>query len=93
MRALGIAYLGAAPVSAEGGAWTLGPDGVRHPTRGTASAPVWPALPVPGSPVDRLLGAVGRFHSELAFDREGSGKGSQALLSLHARVTLGLRGE
>ena len=93
VRALGIAYLGAAPVSAEGGAWTLGPDGVRHPTRGTASAPVWPALPVPGSPVDRLLGAVGRFHSELAFDREGSGKGSQALLSLHARVTLGLRGE
>jgi hypothetical protein len=95
MRALGIAYFGAAPVPGEGGVWTLGADGMRHPARGSASAPVWPAVPVAGGTIDRLLGAVGRFRSEIAFDREGpgQGKGSQALLSLHARVTLGLRGE
>ena len=93
VRALGMAYLGAVPVPAEGGAWTFGPDGVHHPARGSASAPVWPAVPVPGGAVEKLLGAVSGFRSEIAFDREGAGKGSQTLLSLHARVTLGLRGE
>ncbi len=93
LQALGMAYFGAVPVPAEGGAWTFGPDGVHHPARGSDSAPVWPAVPVPGGTVDKLLGAVSSFRSEIAFDREGSGKGSQTLLSLHARVTLGLRGE
>ena len=46
-----------------------------------------------GSPVDKLLSAVGRSRSEIAFDREGPGKGDTGLLSLHARVTLGLRSE
>jgi hypothetical protein len=92
-RTLAIAYFGAAPVPVEGGAWTLGPDGLRHPLRGSASAPVWPPIPVANSGVDKLLGAVGRFRSELAFDREGAGKGSDSLLSLHAKVALGLRAE
>jgi hypothetical protein len=93
MRALGLAYLGSVPVPPEGGAFTLAEDGVRSPRRGSASAPVWPKMPVAGSPVDRLLSAVGRFRSEIAFDREGPGKGDKGLLSLHARVTLGLRTE
>lgn len=92
-RALGLAYLGSMPVPPEGGAFTLAVDGVRDPRRGSASAPVWPKVPVAGSPVDRLLSAVGRFRSEIAFDREGPGKGDTGLLSLHARVTLGLRSE
>ena len=75
MRALGLAYFGAAPVPGEGGAWTLGADGMRHPARGSASAPVWPAVPVAGGTIDRLLGAVGRFRSEIGFDREGLRKG------------------
>jgi hypothetical protein len=90
-RSLALAYFGAAPVPPEGGAYTLGADGVRDPQRGTPSAPLWPALPVAGGAVDRLLGAVGGFRSEIAFDHEGPGKGSSALQSLHARVTLGLR--
>ena len=93
IRALGLAYLGSMPVPPEGGAWTLAADGVRDPRRGSLSAPIWPTLPIAGSPADRLLSAVGRFRSELAFDREGSGQGKGGLLSLHARVTLGLRGE
>jgi hypothetical protein len=91
IRAMGLAYLGSMPVPPEGGQWTLGDDGVRDPHRGSASAPVWPELPVPGSPTEKLLSAVGRFRSEIAFDREGPGKGKGGLLSLHARVTLGLR--
>jgi len=93
IRALGLAYLGSMPVPAEGGAFTLAADGVHDPRRGSASAPVWPKVPVAGSPVDKLLSAVGRFRSEIAFDREGSAKGDAGLLSLHARVTLGLRSE
>ena len=93
IRALGLAYLGSMPVSPEGGQWTLGDDGVRDPHRGSASAPVWPDVPVPGSPTEKLLSAVGRFRSEIAFDQEGpgKGKGKGGLLSLHAKVTLGLR--
>lgn len=93
MRALGLSYLGSMPVPPEGGAFRLAEDGVHDPRRGSASEPIWPSVPVAGSPVDKLLSAVGRFRSEIAFDREGQGKGSANLLSLHARVTLGLRGE
>jgi hypothetical protein len=91
IRALALAYLGSVPVPPEGGAFTLATDGVHDPRRGSASAPVWPKVPVAGSPVDKLLSAVGQFRSEIAFDREGQGKGAAGLLSLHARVTLGLR--
>ncbi|MFS8068471.1 MAG: hypothetical protein ACMG6S_19100, partial [Byssovorax sp.] len=93
IRALGLAYLGSVPVPPEGGAFTLAADGLHDPRRGSASAPVWPQVPVAGSPVDKLLSAVGRFRSEIAFDREGPGKGDTGVLSLHARVTLGLRSE
>lgn len=93
IRALGLAYLGSVPVPPDGGAFTLAADGLHDPRRGSASAPVWPKVPVAGSPVDKLLSAVGRLRSEIAFDREGQGKGGAGLLSLHARVTLGLRSE
>jgi hypothetical protein len=91
IRRLGLAYLGSMPVPPEGGQWTLAADGVHDPRRGSPSAPVWPELPIAGSPTDRLLGAVGRVRSELAFDREGPGKAAGGPLSLHARVTVGLR--
>jgi hypothetical protein len=93
IRALGFATFGSMPVPPEGGQWTLAEDGVHDPHRGSASAPIWPELPVPGSPTDKLLSAVGRFRSEIAFDREGPGKGRGGLLSLHAKVKLGLRGQ
>jgi len=58
MRALAFAYFGAVPIPPEGGAWSFGPDGVRDPLRGSASAPIFPRLPVADSPVDRLLAAL-----------------------------------
>ncbi len=92
LRALALAYFGTVPMPPYGGAYSLGADGVSDPVRGTASSPRWPALPVPGSMVDKLLGSVGRFRSEIAFDPEGptttDGHGMQ---SLHVRATIGLR--
>ncbi len=91
VRAIGLAYLGAAPLTPDGGSYAIGPDGVRDPARGTAHAPTWPALPVPGSPVAKLLGAVRSFRSELSVDREGAAR-RDAMQSLHARITIGLAG-
>jgi hypothetical protein len=92
MRALSLAYFGAVPAPPYGGTYTLGIDGVRDPARGTACAPRWPHLPVPGSMIDKLFGAVGRFRSEIAFDSEGrETKGARGMQSLHVRTTIGLR--
>jgi hypothetical protein len=92
LRALALSYFGAAPMPPYGGAYALAPDGVRDPLRGSPSAPAWPALPVNGSMVDRLLGSVGRFRSEIAFDPEGRvTQDGRGLESLHVRATIGLR--
>jgi hypothetical protein len=92
IRALAIAYFGAAPVPPYGGSYSLGADGVSDPLRGTASSPKWPTLPVSGSLVDTLLRAVGRVHCEVAFDPEGRDpKTGRAMQSLHVRTSIGLR--
>jgi hypothetical protein len=92
LRALALGYFGAVPVPPYGGAYSMGPDGVREPLRGSASSPRWPALPVSGSMVDKLLGNIGRFRSEVAFDPEGRvTKDGRGMQSLHVKATLGLR--
>jgi hypothetical protein len=49
-------------------------------------------LPVAGSTVDKLLGAIGRFRSEVAFDSEGHDpRTGRAMQSLHVRAAMGLR--
>lgn len=88
VRALALAYFGAVPVPPDGGAYTLGPDGVRDPVRGPEYAPVWPAVPVPGSSVETFLRNVRRFRSELSFAQEGKSREGKTMRSLHARVTL-----
>jgi hypothetical protein len=94
MRALAVRTFGAAPTTPDGQAYTLGPDGIRDPARGSASAPAWPALPVPGSPVDKVLSALAHFRGELSFDDEGKDatRGNGRMQSLHARAKLDLRG-
>jgi hypothetical protein len=99
VRALNLAYFGAVPTTpyggggSAGGSYTLGPDGVKDPILGSANSPRWPNLPVPGSIVDRLLGAIGAFRSEIAFDAEGNDRkhGGSGLQSLHVRTTIDLR--
>jgi hypothetical protein len=88
-RALGLAYFGAAPLTPDGAQYVLARDGVRDPARGTPYAPVWPDVPVPGSPVERVMLALARIRTEVAFDDEGK-DGSRLMRSLHARATFGL---
>jgi hypothetical protein len=91
MRQLAIATLGSAPVTPDGGVYSLGPDGVRDPARGTLHAPSWPAVPVAGSPVAKVMASLLSFRAELSFDDEARPRGSEQMQSLHARVTLGTR--
>jgi hypothetical protein len=91
-RALAFAYFGAVPTPPYGGVYTLATDGLHDPALGSASAPRWPPLPVAGSTVDKLLGAIGRFRSEVAFDSEGHDpRTGRAMQSLHVRAAMGLR--
>jgi hypothetical protein len=90
LRALSLAYFGSAPVPPHGGAYALGADGVRDPVLGTASSPEWPALPVPGSMIERVQASLGQFRSEIAFDDEGgAARTSAAGRSLHVRTVFG----
>jgi hypothetical protein len=89
-RALALAYLGAIPMTIDGAPYTLSKDGLRDPARGTSSAPRWPDVPVPGSPLARIMQSLASFQSELSFDDEGK-DGDKRMQSLHARVVLDLR--
>lgn len=93
MRALGLAVLGSAPMTPDGQAYSLGRDGPRDPARGTPHAPMWPAVPVPGSPVEKVMSSLSGLRTELAFDDEVSPKGATGPRpqSLHARVRLSMR--
>jgi hypothetical protein len=89
MRSLALAYFGAAPRTQDGDAFAMTPEGLADPVRGTACAPAWPPLPVPGSPVEAIMRVLTRARADLSFDDEGHAvKGARPLRSLHARVTL-----
>ena len=91
VRALGLAYLGASPVTPDGGAYAFTREGARDPARGTPYAPLWPAQPVAGSPVARVMDALTRVRTQEAFDDEGKDDQGKTMRSLHARATFGLR--
>ncbi len=90
LRAISLAYEGSEPLPPDGGQYSLGPDGVRDPARGSAVLEKWPKLPVPASPVERLLSALAGFRGEVSFDDEPAVPGSEPMHSLHARVQLTL---
>jgi hypothetical protein len=94
---LATAYFGGAPRPVDGGAFSFGPDGVIDPSRGTASHPIWPTLPVAGSEVTRAATALTRLRADLSFDPEGktplaipgargSNRPASIPRSLHARL-------
>ena len=91
VRALGLAYLGSAPVTPDGGVYAFAREGPRDPARGTQYAPVWPAQPVAGSPVALVMDALARVRTQEAFDDEGKDDQGKTMRSLHARATFGLR--
>ncbi len=89
---LSRAYLGETPLTPDGRRYSLSPEGIADPLRGTAHAPEWPALPTPESTADHVLGALNRMRSDLSFDEEPEvASNTPRLRSLRARLDLWLR--
>lgn len=85
-------YFGSVTLTPEGQRYGFGPDGVRDPVRGSASAPVFPALPVADSAVSKVIGRLKSLRSEVAFDDEpGNAQGGANPQSLRVHLSLGLR--
>jgi hypothetical protein len=91
MAQLAVAYFGAIPSPPDGGAYTLAADGVKDPVRGTLHAPAWPALPIDGSPVARIVKALRQVRTEIGFDEEPGSTQAHPLKSMHAKATFELR--
>lgn len=81
-------YLGAVPVSPSGKPFVLGPTGVEDPDRGSALAPRFPALPIPGAPITRVTSSIGRMRVETRFDDEPGSTRGQPLRSFVARIAV-----
>jgi hypothetical protein len=90
LRAAMRAAFGTVVLTPEGREYEGSPAGARDPLRGTAHAPIWPALPVQGSALEGLVSRLRHARTELAFDDEPAVPGSPRLQSLHARVTVAL---
>ena len=68
------------------------PEGTRDPVRGTDHAPIFPANPVPGSPLAQVLERFSRLRSSVSFETEqGAGPREEALRSLSVNLSLELR--
>lgn len=90
LTALGLAYFGSHPVSASGKAvFTLEPEGVTDPDHGSEIVPIYPALPVAGSPIAALMARLVGLRATVAFDREPA-KMEPPARSLHTHFELQL---
>jgi hypothetical protein len=87
---LGVNYLGFTPVTAHGTtAFILDPSGAGDPVLGTTMAPTHVPLPIPGSPVERLMQRLTGLRGEVSFDKEPDPAGPNAR-SLHTRFIVQL---
>jgi hypothetical protein len=99
--ALGIRYVGetvakilagVVPLTPDGSLYRLSRQGVEDPARGTLYAPVYPATPVPGSPLADVVSRFERLRTEVSFDDEPGAGGERAeTRSFFAKMTLDLR--
>jgi hypothetical protein len=86
------ATLGVVPLTPDGALYRLAREGIEDPTRGTAYAPVFPAVPVPGSPLAAMIARFERLRTEVSFDDEpGAGNERADSRSFFAKMTLDLR--
>ncbi len=84
------AYFGFTPVTAHGTTqFTLASDGAGDPVLGTTIFPNFVALPISGSPVERLMQRLTGLRGEVAFDKEPDAAGPTAR-SLYTRFRLQL---
>jgi hypothetical protein len=89
---LSRAYLGMIPLTPDGRRYSLSPEGIIDPLRGTAHAPEWPTLPTPESSAEHLLNALSRMRADLSFDDEPElATNAPRLRSLRTRIDLWLR--
>ncbi|HEY1534101.1 MAG TPA: hypothetical protein VGF76_08780, partial [Polyangiaceae bacterium] len=87
-------YFGSVVQTPEGHSYGFGPDGVEDPLRGSLASPKWPVIPVPGSPVAKVVDRLSSLRSEVSFDDEPNGGPpgtGTALQSLRVHLTLSLR--
>jgi hypothetical protein len=91
-RSAARAYLGSVPLTPEGKLFELSAEGVRDPDHGSQHAPIFPELPVAGSPLARALGRFTSLRTEVAFDQEGqlADTDNRLLRSFRSDVTLEL---
>jgi hypothetical protein len=83
---------GVVPLTPDGAIYRLAREGVEDPARGTLYAPVFPAVPVPGSPLATLISRFERLRTEVSFDDEPGAGGERAdSRSFFAKMTLDLR--
>jgi hypothetical protein len=86
----GLVYLGFAPLNAHGTTeFVLRADGAADPLQGSAIAPTFPALPIPNSPIERLMLRMTGLRGEVSFDKEPEAAGKDAR-SLHTRFQIHL---
>ena len=87
-------YFGSVAQTPEDHRYGFGPDGVEDSLRGSSAAPKWPMVPVPGSPVAKVVERLGSLRSEVSFDDQPNGGPpgiGTALRSLRIHLTLSLR--
>jgi hypothetical protein len=91
-RSIARAYLGHVPLTPDGRLYELSPEGIRDPLRGTPHAPVFPATPVPDSPLATVLSRFVRVRTNISFDEEpGTAARQPGTRSFSARMSLDLR--
>ena len=91
LRALLRAYFGVVPLTPDGREYEASPEGARDPVRGTAFAPTFPDVPVPASPLQRVLAAVSHLKSEQSYDIEPGNTAESPRQSLHVKVAIKTR--
>ncbi|MBZ5708203.1 hypothetical protein [Nannocystis pusilla] len=87
---LGLAYFGFAPLDSLGASYfVLRPEGAADPLQGSAIAPTFPMLPIPDSPIGRLMERLTAIRGEVSFDEEPEAAGPDAR-SLHTKFSIHL---
>jgi len=91
LRTLLRSYFGSVPLTVDGRAFEASPEGARDPVRGTAYAPTYPDVPVPGSPLDRVLSGLRYIKSEQSYDAEPGHTANEPRQSLHVKLSIKTR--
>jgi hypothetical protein len=86
LQQLTLAYLGAQPVCAHGGTFSIDPYGVvQHSLYGSAFAPTPYSVPLKGSPITDAIGSLRDLTTQISFEGEGDHRGLHVQLQWQNR--------